>query len=158
MRKKRVMVIGPTGCGKTTLVNALNGQDGPLRKTQNMIYKDKTIDVPGAYIENAGMYKHLIAAAQDASHVLILIDQSRCDDVYSPGFAKVFRCPVIGVITKCELGRENEEFAVQKLKRIGVTEPYFRISIPEETGLKELKDYLFGSAAQAGPAEEKEKE
>lgn len=148
MRKKRVMVIGPTGCGKTTLVNALNGQDGPLRKTQNLIYKDKTIDVPGAYIENAWMYKHLIAAAQDASHVLILIDQSRCDDVYSPGFAKVFTCPVIGVITKCGLGSENEELAVQKLKKLGIAEPYFKIDVPEGTGIAELKKYLFQEGTQ----------
>lgn len=143
MRKKRVMVIGPTGCGKTTLVNALNEHEGPLKKTQNIIYKDKTMDVPGAYIENAWMYKHLIAAAQDASHVLILIDQSRCDDVYSPGFAKVFQCPVIGVITKGDLGSENEELAIQKLKRLGIAEPYFRVSVPSGTGIRELKEYIF---------------
>ncbi len=148
MRKKRVMIIGPTGCGKTLLANALNDYDGPLRKTQNMIYKEKTIDVPGAYIENAWMYKHLIAAAQDASHVLILIDQSKRDDVYSPGFAKVFRCPVIGVITKCGLSEENEELAVQKLKKLGIAEPYFRISVPNGTGLEDLKEYLFKEASK----------
>lgn len=142
MRKKRVMVIGPTGCGKTTLVNALNDQDGPIRKTQNIIYKDKTMDVPGAYIENAWMYKHLIAAAQDASHVLIIIDQSKCDDVYSPGFAKVFRCPVIGVIAKCDLAAENEELAIQKLKKLGIAEPYFKISVSDRTGIEALKEYL----------------
>lgn len=148
MRKKRIMVIGPTGCGKTTLVNVLNGQEGPLRKTQNLIYKDKTIDVPGAYIENAWMYKHLIAAAQDASHVLILIDQSRCGDVYSPGFAKVFRCPVTGVITKSDLNPENEEAAVRKLAQLGISEPYFRVSVPEGTGIEALKEHLAGSGNQ----------
>ena len=148
MRRKRVMVIGPTGCGKTTLVNALNDHEGPLRKTQNIIYKENTMDVPGAYIENAWMYKHLIAAAQDASHVLILIDQSKCDDVYSPGFAKVFQCPVIGVITKSDLGSENIELAEQKLKRLGIAEPYFRVSVPSGTGIRELKEYLFHKEAE----------
>lgn len=143
MRKKRVMIIGPTGCGKTMLANALNDKEGPLRKTQNMIYGEKTIDVPGAYIENAWMYKHLIAAAQDASHVLILIDQSKLDDVYSPGFAKVFRCPVIGVITKCGLTFENEEAAVSKLKKLGIAEPYFKIDVPDGAGIEALKEYLF---------------
>lgn len=143
MRKKRIMVIGPTGCGKTTLVNALNDYDGPLRKTQNIIYKEKTMDVPGSYIENAWMYKHLIAASQDASHVLIIIDQSRRDDVYSPGFAKVFQCQVIGVITKCDLAAGNEEAAIQKLKRLGVAEPYFKINVPDGSGMAELKEFLF---------------
>ena len=136
------MVIGPTGCGKTSLVNELNGFEGRLRKTQNLIYGEKTIDVPGSYIENAWMYKHLIAAAQDASHVLILVDPSRSDDVYSPGFAKAFRCPVIGVITKCDLTEENDESAVQKLRKLGVAEPYYRISILDGTGMASLKDRL----------------
>lgn len=142
MRKKRVMVIGPTGCGKTSLVNALNDYKGPLRRTQNIIYGDKTMDVPGSYIENAWMYKHLISAAQDASHVLILVDQSRRTDVYSPGFAKAFQCPVIGVISKCDLTEDNEEIAIQKLKMLGIKEPYYKISVPDGTGMDALKERL----------------
>lgn len=143
MRKKRVMVIGPTKCGKTTLVNSLNDYDGPLRRTQDIIYGKNTIDVPGSYIENTWMYKHLIAVAQDASHVLILVNQSRCDNVYSPGFAKSFRCPVIGVITKIDLMKENEELCYKKLKQIGVSEPYYKISVPSGIGIEALKEHLF---------------
>lgn len=143
MRKKRVMVIGPTRCGKTTLVNTLNDYKGPLRKTQDMIYGVNTIDVPGSYIENPWMYKHLIAAAQDASHVLILVDQSRCGNMYSPGFAKAFRCPVIGVITKIDLMPENEELCMRQLANIGVSEPYYKISASSDEGTIALKEYLF---------------
>ena len=143
MRKKRVMVIGPTSSGKTTLINSLNDYDGPLRKTQDIIYGKNTIDVPGSYIENTWMYKHIIATAQDASHVLILIDQSRCINVYSPGFAKSFRCPVIGVITKIDLIPENEEWCIHQLKQIGVSEPYYKISVPSGVGMVALKEYLF---------------
>lgn len=143
MRKKRIMVIGPSRCGKTTLVNALNNYDGPLRRTQDMIYGEKTIDVPSSYLENAWMYKHIIAAAQDASHVLVLVDHSNCTEVYSPGFAKSFRCPVIGVITKCDLVPENEDICKRQLKKIGVKEPYFHISFTKGTGIDALKNYLF---------------
>ena len=143
MRKKRIMVIGPSRCGKTTLVNALNNYDGPLKRTPDMIYGKNTIDVPGSYIENSWMYKHIIAAAQDASHVLILVDQSNCNEIYSHGFAKSFRCPVIGVITKCDLIPENEEKCLRQLKNIGVSEPYFNISFPMGTGIDALKKYLF---------------
>lgn len=137
------MVIGPTHCGKTTLVNALNDYEGPLRKTQDMIYGKNTIDVPGSYIENPWMYKHLIAAAQDASHILILVDQSNCTDVYSPGFGKVFNCPVIGVIAKSDLMPENEAECLRQLKMIGASEPYFKISVPKGIGIEALKNYLF---------------
>lgn len=138
------MVIGPSRCGKTTLVNELNNYHGELKRTQDMIYGKNTIDVPGSYIENSWMYKHIIAAAQDASHVLILIDQSRCTDVYPHGFAKSFRCPVIGVITKCELMPENKESCLRQFKTIGISEPYFHISFCNRTGIDDLKEYLFG--------------
>ncbi|EPY2307919.1 EutP/PduV family microcompartment system protein [Clostridium sporogenes] len=143
MRKKRIMVIGPSRCGKTTLVNALNDYDGPLRRTPDLIYGKNTIDVPGSYIENAWMYKHIIAAAQDASCVLILVDQSNCTEIYSHGFAKSFRCPVIGVITKCDLMPKNKEKCEMQLKKIGVSEPYFHISFEMGTGIDALKKYLF---------------
>jgi ethanolamine utilization protein EutP len=148
MRKKRIMVIGPTNCGKTTLVHALNDEDGPIRKTQNLIYGKNTIDVPGSYIENTWMYKYLISAVQDASHVLILVDQSKIADVYSPGFAKVFRCPVIGVITKIDLMPENEDLCIRQLKNIGAADPYFKISVPSGDGISALKEFLFEKKAR----------
>lgn len=137
------MVIGPTNCGKTTLVNALNDFEGPVRKTQDIIYGKNTMDVPGSYVENTWMYKHLIAASQDASHILIMVDQSRNTDFYSPGFAKVFRCPVIGVINKTDLMPENEAFCKRQLEKIGVKEPYYKISSLYGTGVCALKNYLF---------------
>lgn len=143
MRKKRIMVIGPSRCGKTTIVNSLNSYNGPLRKTPDLIYGKNTIDVPGAYIENSWMYKHVIAISQDASHVLILVDQSNCNEVYSYGFANSFICPVIGVITKCDLMPENENKCLRQLKNIGVKEPYFHISFPMGLGIDDLKRYLF---------------
>ncbi|SFA99373.1 EutP/PduV family microcompartment system protein [Clostridium frigidicarnis] len=143
MRRKRIMVIGPSRCGKTTLVNVLNDYEGPLRRTPDLIYGENTIDVPGAYIENAWMYKHIIAISQDASHILILVDHSNCTEIYPYGFAKCFRCPVIGVITKCDLISENEEKCLQQLKDIGVSEPYFHISFPMGTEIDALKKYLF---------------
>jgi len=140
MKTKRVMLIGPTGSGKTALANALNGSDGLLRKTQTITYGNNTIDVPGSYIENTGMYKHIIATAQHASHVLILIDQSKCTEVYSPGFAKAFRIPVIGVITKCDLKEENLDTCIRQLKKIGVSEPHFQISVKTGNGIEALKN------------------
>jgi ethanolamine utilization protein EutP len=150
MRKKRIMVIGPTSCGKTTLVNWLNDYDGPLKKTQDMIYGKNTIDVPGSYIENTWMYKHIIAAAQDASQVLILVDQSRCVNKYPPGFAKAFRCPVTGVITKADLNRENEELCEKALRQIGVQPPYYRVSFPAGEGAEALKEHLLAKQEAKG--------
>lgn len=146
MRKKRVMVVGPSRCGKTTLIRALEDDPCPPRRTPDMIYGKRTMDCPGSYVENADMYKHLIAASQDASHVLVLVDQSRPIDIYSPKFAQAFTKPVIGVITKVDLAPENEESCLRQLRLIGVGEPIFRVSVPTGVGIAELKEYLFGPA------------
>lgn len=146
MRKKRVMVIGPSRCGKTTLVRALDDDDRPLRRTPDLIYGKRTMDCPGSYVENADMYKHLIAASQDASHILILVDQSRPIDIYSPGFAQAFTKPVVGVITKVDLMPENEESCLRQLRLIGIEKPIFKVSVPCGIGIADLKEYLFGSA------------
>lgn len=142
MIRKRIMVVGPSGCGKTTLINALNDCYEKTKVTQNIIYGKNTIDIPGAYLENPWMYSHIIAASQHASHVLILIDQSKCQEVYSHGFAKAFRCDVIGVISKCDLMIENEKKCLKQLKIIGIKEPYFHISVPNKVGIDTLKKYL----------------
>lgn len=143
MKKKRVMVIGPSRSGKTTLVNLLNDYKGPLKRIPDVIYGENTIDIPSSYIENTWMYKHVIAVSQDATKVLMLVDQSDCKEVYSYGFAKSFRCPVIGVITKCDLMPDNKERCIQQLRKIGVSEPYFSISSESKIGIDALKEYLF---------------
>lgn len=142
--KKRMMIVGPTQSGKSTLANSLNDSTRPLKKTQDVIYGENSMDTPGSYIENPSMYKYLIATAQTASHVLMLIDQSRLVEVYPPGFAKSFNCPVIGVITKADLAPKNAELSVRQLKRIGIREPFFWISLEDNTGVETLKQYLFG--------------
>lgn len=139
MKNKRIMVIGPSNCGKTTLVNALNNSEGKVRPTQELTYSKKAIDVPGAYLENGSMHKHIIATAQDASHILMLVDQSNCIDIYPPGFATCFTCPVIGIITKSDLCPENEEKCLQQLKDIGISGPYFKISFPMGKGIDILE-------------------
>lgn len=141
--KKRIMVVGPGQAGKSSLCNVLNDSDRPMKKTQDVIYGKYTIDTPGAYIENASMYRYLIATAQGAACVLILVDQSRPVEVYPPGFAKVFTCPVFGVITKADTAPDNQGSCRIQLQKIGVYEPYFSINLPAGTGIKELKDCLF---------------
>ena len=45
----KVMLIGRTGCGKTTLAQILNDEVIEYRKTQMILYEGEIIDTPGEY-------------------------------------------------------------------------------------------------------------
>ena len=79
--KKRIAVVGPRGCGKTTLVNAINDYDGPLRRTQDTIYGPYTIDVPSAYIENTDMYKHMAETAREEGFQKIAFQMEKVAEI-----------------------------------------------------------------------------
>lgn len=142
MRKKRIMVVGPSRSGKTTIVNYLNNYNGHLKRTVDVIYGENTMDIPSSYIENTDMYKHIIALAQDASKIVIIVDYENPKEVYSDGFGLSFNNEVIGVINKIDNNLNNLEKCKKQLKRIGVKEPYFLIGKNDEVGIKELKEYL----------------
>ena len=48
---KKIILIGRVAAGKTTLTQALNGEDIHYYKTQYINYLDTIIDTPGEYTE-----------------------------------------------------------------------------------------------------------
>lgn len=101
---KKVMLIGKTGCGKTTLAQRLLGEAVRYQKTQTVSLRGSCIlDTPGEYLEQRGMYKALIVTAADADLILFLQDAADPECAFSPGMASLFPKPVVGVITKCDL-------------------------------------------------------
>lgn len=141
MRKRKIMIVGPTQSGKSTLANMLNGEDKPLRRTQDTVFGKEAIDVPASYIENR-TYKHLIALAQNSADcVVLIVNQDKPTAEYSPGFSRVFTCPVIGVISKAGRNMQNREYCKNQLRRSGINPPYFLI---DERGgqIEELKEYI----------------
>lgn len=74
MEKRKVILIGSSTCGKTTLCQRLNGLTIHYHKTQTIGLINNMIDTPGEYLENRNMYKGIIVAATDSDLVLFLQD------------------------------------------------------------------------------------
>mgnify|MGYP000848548391 FL=1 len=139
---KKTMLIGRTGCGKTTLTQKLMDEEVKYKKTQAVSYKNKIIDTPGEYVENKMYYKSLLVLSADAK-VIVLV-QSAIDGatLFPPKFSTMFpKKDIIGVITKTDLENANIERSKKFLIEAGVTE-VFTIGLEDSEGLEEIKKRL----------------
>lgn len=139
----RVIFMGKTGSGKTTLCQALDKLELKYRKTQAIEVYDRAIDTPGEYIENRGFYNALIVTAVDADIIAFVYDCTSDENYMAPGFAGIFCKKVIGIITKINKveNSENVKMAEERLTLTGV-EKIFKVDTVEGIGIKELFDYL----------------
>lgn len=138
---KKLMLIGKTGVGKTSLTQRLNGAQYIYEKTQSLIFNGDIIDTPGEYIENRRYYTALITTACEANVIALVQDATEEESLFPPAFSRIFDKDVIGIITKVDLEDRNIERAETFLKDAGV-EKIFHISSETETGISELVNYL----------------
>lgn len=142
--KKRIMLIGNSRTGKTSLANRINSDDFEVMKSQTICYGENTIDTPGEYLESPMMHKYIISASQDADAVLFI--QSFDQPIFSfpPNFAQVFNTKKIGVITKNDLKEKRHDLGLllKNFREIGLEEPFFITSSMTGAGIEELKNYL----------------
>ena len=139
---KKVMLIGRTGCGKTTLTQKLMNEEVKYKKTQAVTYKSKIIDTPGEYVENKMYYKSLLVLSADAK--IIILVQSAIDGVtlFPPKFSTMFpKKEVIGLVTKIDLADADIERSKRFLMEAGATE-VFTIGLTDEKGLEAIKKRL----------------
>ena len=139
---KKVMLIGRTGCGKTTLTQKLMNEEVKYKKTQAVTYKSKIIDTPGEYVENKMYYKSLLVLSSDAK--IIILVQSAVDGatLFPPKFSTMFpKKEVIGIITKVDLAEADIERSKRFLVDAGATE-VFTIGLNDEEGLEVIKKRL----------------
>lgn len=144
---KKILLIGKSGCGKTTLTQRINGVDLEYEKTQMLSYSDGILDTPGEYMENRGLYKALIVSSYDCDVIGMV---QACDEernIFPPGFSSAFTKPVIGIVTKSDLGGDVEK-AKEILKDAGAGE-IFVVSSYENEGIEELVKYLENDSEQS---------
>lgn len=140
---KKVIFIGKTGSGKTTLCQRIHDLDLQYKKTQSVEVYDESIDTPGEYIENRFYYKALIVTAVDADRIALVYDCTAEESYMAPGFSSMFAKETIGIITK--IGLASEEWQIQRaeeeLKKAGV-ERIFKVDTILGKGIDELVSYL----------------
>ncbi|PFJ16599.1 ethanolamine utilization protein EutP [Bacillus cereus] len=140
---KKVIFIGKTGSGKTTLCQKLHKHVIEYKKTQAIENFDYAIDTPGEYIENRHYYKALIVTSVDADIVGLVQDCTEEGSYFPPAFGNIFPQPVIGIVTKIDQveNRDKIEQAKKHLETAGA-EQIFEISTTQNIGIYKLEQFL----------------
>ena len=138
---KKMMLVGSTTSGKTTLTQAIYGQELKYKKTQAMEYSDFILDTPGEFIENRRFYAALMSSSVDYQVIAVVHDCSRKQNLIPPGFASMFNREVIGIITKIDSEKADPEFSRKALTAAGI-KTLFEISSVTGDGMDALKAFL----------------
>ncbi|MEG1431553.1 MULTISPECIES: EutP/PduV family microcompartment system protein [Eubacterium] len=138
---KKMVLIGRSECGKTTLKQALKGKKIQYEKTQYINYFDVIIDTPGEYAENASLARALALYAYESDVVALLISATEPYSLYPPAIDGVSTRPIIGIVTQIDSPYANTEQAIRWLELTGAN-PIFPISSYTGEGLWDLLTYL----------------
>ena len=88
---KKIMLIGKTGCGKTSLTQAIQGDDVIYRKTQAVNYHKTIVDTPGEFMENRRFYSALMVSSIQCDMVGFVQDGTAINSIFPPQFASMFK-------------------------------------------------------------------
>ncbi len=139
---KRILLVGHTASGKTTLCQRLNGLERTHKKTQAIEVINGTIDTPGEYLEHRSFFRGLVVTSVEVDLVLFVQDATAERFVFSPSQATAFPVPVAGVVTKTDIASQVQcRRAVELLELAGAT-PIFCVSAVSGTGLDRLLRFL----------------
>ena len=139
---KRLMLIGPSQCGKTSLTQGLHGETLHYKKTQAIEWSPMAIDTPGEYLENRCLYSALLTSACEADVIALVLNADAQWSPFSPGFTVPMNRPTIGLVTKADLADPQRISLIGEwLKQAGARQ-IFVTSALNNLGLDAVLDFL----------------
>lgn len=138
---KKLILIGRSEAGKTTLTQALRGETITYKKTQYVNYFDVIIDTPGEYAQTAKLGRALALYSYEADIVGLLLAANEPYSLYPPNITCMVNREVIGIVTKIDREDANVEQAERWLRLTGCKKIFFVNSKANE-GIAEILEYL----------------
>lgn len=138
---KKIILIGRSESGKTTLIQALKGEKIQYHKTQYVNNFDVLIDTPGEYIESKIFGGALAMYTFEAQVVGLLLSATEPYSLYSPCITPLANRDVIGIVTKTDHENANPRQAEEWLKLAGC-QRIFHVSSYTGDGVWQILDYL----------------
>ncbi|MGN0711695.1 MAG: EutP/PduV family microcompartment system protein [Anaerovoracaceae bacterium] len=138
---RKIIFVGRSEAGKTTLTQALKGQTITYHKTQYVNCYDVIIDTPGEYAETNRLGGALEIFSYEADVCGLLLSAIEPYSLYPPCVTAISTRPCIGIVTKIDHKDADPDRAEEWLRLAGC-EKIFRISAYTGEGIAELLSYL----------------
>ncbi len=142
IENRKIILVGRSRCGKTTLIRRLHNLDMQYHKTQSIEAWSDAIDTPGEYTDTPFFSRGAaITPAYDADIVCFCHDCGndicRLPQMFSMSFAR----PVIGIVTKADTEDTPTEQAVTFLENAGARHIVITSALTGR-GIEELIDLI----------------
>ena len=138
---KKLILIGRVAAGKTTLTQALLGEDIKYYKTQSIHYGEVIIDTPGEYTELRQTSGALALYAYEADIVGLVISANEPYSIFSPCITSLVNREVVGIITGIDKPDANVE-RVERWLRLAGCKKIFPVSAVTGEGLADIIAFL----------------
>ena len=138
---KRIIFMGRSECGKTSLTQAMRGEKVRYKKTQYINHFDVIIDTPGEYAENFSLARALALYAYESDVVGFLLSATEPYSLYAPNCTSGANRDVIGIVTKIDREDGNPERAENWLRLAGCKK-VFHVSSKTGEGISDILEYL----------------
>ena len=138
---KKLILMGKSESGKTTLIEAFRGEEIVYKKTQYIDYSSDYMDTPGEYCEGNDLGGALAVYSYEADVVGLVLSATDDFCLFPPACAPVANRPVIGIVTKCDHPDARPDLAEMRLLLCGCEKVFFT-SAKEGQGIDALLGYL----------------
>ena len=138
---KKIVLMGRSEAGKTTLTQALKGEKIEYHKTQYVNNFDVIIDTPGEYAQTKGLGHALALYAYEADVVGLLVSSTEPYCLFPPCCTAMANREVIGIVTKIDVKGGDPKRAESWLRLAGCEKIFFVNSKGNE-GIAELLEHL----------------
>lgn len=138
---RKLILVGRSEAGKSTLIQALRNEDIEYHKTQYVDYTQHIIDTPGEYAESKTLGGALAVYSYEADVIGLLVSAIEPYCLFPPCIVGMATRPVIGIVTKCDHPYANPERAKGWLELAGCEKVFFTSSY-DHKGIDEILNFL----------------
>ncbi len=140
----KMMLVGKTNTGKTSLIQMLNEERLYYKKTQAAEYYENFLDLPGEYLENPRYYNAIISMSFDVDIIALVhsVDSDMC--VFPPNFGDMFNVKVVGIVTKVDLASDlNHLNQVREYLLEAGSKEIYEVSAVTKEGVDAIKNLIW---------------